>query len=128
MAESYWCSSYQGNDVYDYYPRYKDIEYDFGLNLDTQMMYEPESAYQTPLYLLLREEPVETLKFILRSMNYTTECYKNSKLDADANEIFEIYIKMPNEENIKQLCSDRLWNMYRGTTVAPKLLESALMA
>lgn len=128
LAESYWCSSYQGSDVYDYYPRCKDIEYDFGLNLDTQIKYEPESAYQTPLYLLLREEPFETLKFILRLMNYTTECYKNSKLGADANEIFEIYIKMPNEESIKQLCSDRLWNMHRGTTVAPKLLESALMA
>lgn len=125
-AEHYWLRSRRG--VYEPYGGVSCIESSFGLSYDIQGNYEPASAYQTPLYPLLRAKPVEAIEFIIQLMNDTTKCYKNSKLAAKHHEISEIELRLPGGMVIRQICSDRLWKMYRGTSDAPKLLASVLMA
>ena len=87
--------------------------------------YFPASAYQTPIFQLLRFFPGETLDFILAFTNKTVDCYTKSDLD---EQIEEIDVFIDEEHSIKQYISSRLWCMYRGTQVAPDLLESIHMA
>lgn len=126
LLEIYWWTSPKKKHRYDFSSA--DMESYFGLDNSIHNEYHPSSAFQTPLYPLLCVKPVETLNLILRLLNYATDCYGTSELERDYQEIFEIEIKLSSEETVKQACSDRLWKMYRGTSVAPGLLESALMA
>jgi len=100
----------------------------FGLNDHMEHMYYPESAFQTPIFSLLQTEALKTMDFIVDLFNTVTEVYKNSVLNAKYKECTEIKIIFPNGDSIVQTASERLWNMYRGTSVAPDLLKSILMA
>lgn len=126
LLEIFWltCSEKDYRFVYSSV----DMESYFGLDNSLHNECYPSSAFQTPLYPLLRVEPRETLNLILQLLNYATDCYKESELEREYQEIYEIEIKLSSEETVKQICSDRLWKIYRGTSVAPGLLESALMA
>jgi hypothetical protein len=85
----------------------------------------PASAFQTPIYQLLRIVPQETVDFILSFTNKTVECYVKSELDG---KIDQVDVFVDKNKVIKQYISNRLWCMYRGTQVAPHLLESMHMA
>ena len=87
--------------------------------------YYPASAFQTPIFHLLRLFPKETLDFILAFTNKTVACYAKSDLDG---QIEAIDVVIDEKRIIKQFISTRLWNVYRGTQVAPNLLESIHMA
>ena len=102
----------------------RDIEDDFGISIKNYR-YHPVSAYQTPLYLLLKNHPKMTLDFIVEFINKSSEVYAKSTFN---NEIKEIDIIINENKTIKQYSSDRLWNMYRGTEVSSYLLESIHMA
>lgn len=100
----------------------------FGLNLHLDNDYYPSSAYQTPVYYLLKTSPRDSVDFIIDLMNYCANSYKKSSLNTDFNECQEIQIKISKTETINQICSDRLWKIHRGSGVASDLLESVLMA
>ena len=87
--------------------------------------YFPASAFQTPIFQLLRFAPKQTINFILSFTNKTVECYSKSKLK---NEVEEVEVFIDETKSIKQYISNRLWNMYRGTQVSTHLLESIHMA
>ncbi|HBY57712.1 MAG TPA: ATPase [Candidatus Atribacteria bacterium] len=87
--------------------------------------YFPSSAFQTPIFQLLRFAPKATIDFILSFINKTVECYAKSELK---NEVEEIEVLINEKEIIKQYISNRLWNMYRGTQTSTSLLESIHMA
>lgn len=125
IAEKHWC--YLSQQEHDYNFGHS-IEHYFGLSASLHTEYDPESAFQTPLYLLLNTNPLPTMDTILRVMNYATKCYKSSTLAAKYSECTQIQIHLPNGAVKSQICSNRLWNMYRGTSVAPNLLKSILMA
>lgn len=125
LAERYWCDSSQ-REHNDY--SHDSMEYYFGLSHSLDMKYKAESALQTPLFFLLQEAPIRALNTILRIMNYATNCYSSSKLATEYSECSQIEIHFTDGTVQRQVCSDRLWKMYRGTHVAPKLLESVLMA
>jgi len=87
--------------------------------------YLSASAFQTPIFQLLRLAPQETADFILSFTNRAVECYVKSELDG---RIEEIDVFTDETKPIKQYISNRLWCMYRGTQVSPYLLESIHMA
>ena len=87
--------------------------------------YFPASAFQTPIFQLLRFAPKQTIDFILSFTNKTVECYVNSNIDG---QIQEVNVHIDDTKIIKQYISNRLWNMYRGTQVSTYLLESIHMA
>ena len=103
-------------------------ESDFGLNDHLHHEYYPVSAYQTPLHRLLQTEPRQSIDFIIKLINYAASNYKESGLNDNYNECYDIQIVLNEKESVTQICSDRLWKIYRGTGVAPNLLESLLMA
>jgi len=87
--------------------------------------YFPSSAFQTPIFQLLRFAPKQTVDFILSFTNKTVECYSKSELK---DEVEEVEVFIDETQSIKQYISNRLWNMYRGTQVSAHLLESVHMA
>lgn len=124
LSKTYWM--YQNPEKY--YSHSSNTENDFGLNRHIYYEYYPESAFQSPLYWLLRVNPKESLDCILELINYSTECYEKSHLNIDYKECYCIELIFSDMEHHKQICSDRLWKMHRGTSVTPSLLKSILMA
>lgn len=124
LSKLYWL--YQEVDGFHHSP--SDMEDYFGINQHMRHEYYPVSAFQTPMYLLLRVKPKESIDCILELTNYTGDCYKKSHLERDYNECCEIEIIFSDTEKVNQLCSDRLWKLHRGTSVGPNLLENILMA
>lgn len=123
LAKAFWTNC----DNKGYYGGGR-TELDFGQNPHMDNDYYPSSAYQTPIYYLLKISPRDCIDFIVDLTNYCANTYKESSLNADYNECHEIQIKISKTETIIQICSDRLWKIHRGSGVAQDLLESVLMA
>ena len=123
LAWNYWLYSEKNNPYYT-----TGTEIYFGLNEHLHYNYYPSSAFQTPLVALLSVAPQQSIDFIINLSNCFSDCYKDSPLNKEYNECFNFSIKLTQTETINQICSDRLWQMHRGTGVAPDLLESVLMA
>lgn len=102
-----------------------DVDQYFGLE-DDRLRYFPSSAYQTPIYWLLKSSLNETINFIIDFVNKSTESYYKSGLDKE--EVREIEIYFDDKNTVKQYISIRLWCTYRASQVAPEVLESMLMA
>jgi hypothetical protein len=102
-----------------------DVDQYFGLE-DVKLRYFPSSAYQTPIYWLLKSSFNETINYIIDLTNKATESYYKSELDKD--EVKEIVIYIDEKNVVKQYISNRLWCTYRGSQVSPDVLESMLMA
>ena len=118
-------------DIFWYQPpnKYHDyslgVEPYFGLSEKHDFTYFPSSAFQTPIFQLLRIAPVETTNFILSFTNRAVEYYRKSEL---GNEVSEVKLFFNENETSNQYISSRLWNMYRGTHVSTDLLQSIHMA
>lgn len=118
----------------DYEPWYRmsrsssmDSNPSFGLASEYKRDYFPASAFQTPVYWLLKNHPDSTLDFVIELMNHSSETFINSEY-ASSVERTTAEIILPGE-TITQYGSIALWCMYRGTGIAtPYLLKSVLMA
>ena len=88
--------------------------------------YYPSSAFQTPIFALLRAAPREAVDFILAFTNRSVEFF--AKTELGASEVEEIEIHFDTGAPVKQYICHRIWNLYRGTQTAPVLLESIHMA
>ncbi|MEF2782214.1 MAG: hypothetical protein U0N20_03885 [Clostridium sp.] len=122
LANVYWKFQKTNKSFFSY----SKIEDDFGVNY--LVNYYPKSAYQTPMYLLLCAAPKESIDFIIEIMNYSAISYRNSQLEDDHKECHDVLIVFSDKVKVKQICSDRLWKLHIGTSVAPELLECILMA
>ncbi|WP_066391044.1 AVAST type 4 anti-phage nuclease Avs4 [Neobacillus mesonae] len=121
LAELYWVKP---NKVPHPFNNRLDVSDDFSIEGD-KSVYHPSSAYQTPIYWLLKYSFKETVDFILRFVNKTVESYVDSDLAKGEVEEIEVYI---NDKVIKQYISNRLWTAYRGTQGSPEIFESIHMA
>ena len=122
LLESVWIQPEQEAN------RHPGLEADFGLKPHLNFRYHPVSALQTPIYLLLVAEPGLGMKFVLELLNYASTCYRNSPMATEYKEWQEIELVISETEKIKQICSERLWKMHRGTAPNPNILECVLMA
>lgn len=102
-----------------------DIGEHFNLEPD-YLRYYPASAYQTPIYTLLQVSLQETLNFVLKFTNKAVRHFAKSELAR--YEVREIELNVEPGKPQKQWMSPRLWCMYRGTQVAPHVLEALHMA
>lgn len=122
LADIYW---FQNPDEADFYSSgLPDVEQYYCIS-PHHLDYFPSSAFQTPIFNLLRFAPKQTVDFILSFTNKTVECYSKSKLD---EEVEDAVVFIDETHSIKQCISDRLWKTYRGTHVSTHLLESIHMA
>jgi len=101
--------------------------------------FSPASGAKGPFQCLLRFHPRKGLDFILKLLNIAAEEYACSDLDAPdrysstqrdhSKPVFEpLTIQLNDGTKIQQHYSGRLWVAYRGHSVTPYLLQSALMA
>jgi hypothetical protein len=102
-----------------------DIEEYFGL-AENHSDYYPASAFQTPIFALLQAAPQETIDFILSFTNQSIEYFAKSEFARYETKEVELFIDTITP--IKQYICHRIWNIYRGTQVAPAVLESVHMA
>ena len=105
-----------------------EMESYFGLKAHLDFKYYLVSALQTPVYKLLAVAPQQGMNFVLNLLNYASECYRKSSLATEYGECQEIELVFSETEKVKQICSDRLWKMHRGTAPNPNVLECVLMA
>jgi len=99
----------------------------------------PPSGLKGPFHRLLQYHPVKGLDFIIRLLNATAEKYAHSALDVPENYsslpaymvpsgVKQVELQLNDGTAVKQYCSERLWLGYRGQSVLPDVLQSALMA
>ncbi|MCL2610610.1 MAG: hypothetical protein FWE02_02920 [Defluviitaleaceae bacterium] len=124
LCNKFWSKDNSKRNLY--YAGYKEIEEDFGLS--NHLDFRTTSAFKTPILKLLKFAPREAIDFIVEFINYASIEFHNSDWNKEHSESF--YISAEVEEGIflKQLCSERLWELYRGTTAGPYLLACILMA
>ena len=115
------------------------VENSFGVYRD-KFGFSPASGSRGPFQYLLRFHPKRGLDFILKLLNITARQYAHSTLDASKEHLSELTeilppiiikqltIQLNDGTIVNQYCSSRLWNGYRGKSVLPDLLQSALMA
>src|SRR5262249_2670222 len=103
-----------------------DIEQYFNLT-EGHFKYYPASAFQTPTFPLLQAAPKEAVDFILSFTNRSIEYFARSEFAKYEAEEIEVVVN-DSGETVKQYICHRIWNIYRGTQVAPDLLESIHMA
>ncbi len=121
-----------------WYGSHKELAECFGLH-EHKYQYFPASGRRGPFAYLLQFHPRKGLDFILKLLNRAAEAYANSDLDSperyserpvqsstDGTE--QIEIRLADGTLVNQYCSERLWLGYRGHSVIPYLLQSALMA
>jgi hypothetical protein len=103
-----------------------EIEPHFGLS-EGHFEYYPASAFQTPIFQLLQTDPQSTAEFILSFTNRSIEHF--ARTEFARHEVEEIDVVVDDAgTTVKQYICHRIWNIYRGTQVAPSVLESVHMA
>jgi hypothetical protein len=130
-----------GETIEDDNPFYRssiDVAECFGLH-EFRYKFSPASGAQGPFQYLLYYHTRKGLDFILNLLNRTADKYAHSDLDAPSRHVvlrtgysepLVEQIEMPLNDGsvVRQYCSIRLWAAYRGYSVIPYLLQSALMA
>lgn len=106
-----------------------ELEPLFGIKASRSHAFFPASAYHGPFLPLLRHHPREGLDFIISVFNHSADWYAHPRVrSASVEPPFDITLTFEDGTSRKQWCNDRLWNLYRGTSVGPNVLQSILMA
>lgn len=100
----------------------------FGLRNSTKRDYSPESALQTPVGNLLRFHPDKGIEFIVSIINETIDHYAAHPKVKNAGIIKSIQITLNDGTKINQVGNQAIWEMYRGHSTTPDLLQCILMA
>ena len=109
--------------------RSRDIEPYFGITEHSNMDYVPASAIRGPFVPLLQHHPRRGVEFIIGLLNHAGTWYGEQRWPVDRLEPAEgIELVIPGEDPIRQWANWRLWGLFRGMSVGPYVLETALMA
>lgn len=139
VAFNEWLIDDSNNDQDDSFGIRKGVEECFGLHqYRSGTNFFPPSGAKGPFSHLLRCHFRSGLDFIIKLLNHCVEKYAHSDLDsqerhpslsiAPVKEGEQVEIILNDGSSVNQYCSWRLWGGYRGHTVVPYVLESALMA
>ncbi len=105
-----------------------ELETLFGIK-QSGLDFFPASAYRGPFLPLLRHHPREGIAFIIEVFNHSADWYAHPRVRSEYVEPpFEMTLIFADGTSRTQWCNPRLWNLYRGTSVGPYVLQSLLMA
>ena len=113
------------------YHSFVKIEPLFGVKDDIGYDAHLASAYCGPFLPLLRNHSSKGLDLIIDVFNHSTEwyAYPRERCEDEAVEPpFEMELIFSDGTSRKQWGNERLWNLYRGTSVGPDVLQCILMA
>jgi len=114
---------------HEYHLSALEVSQVFGIREHGVSDFFPASALQGPFGALLRSHPREGLDFILDLLNHAGEWYGTQRWPGGSLEpARQITLDIPDSGPVKQWMNGRLYGMYRGMTVGPYALQSALMA
>ncbi|MHB9019814.1 MAG: nSTAND1 domain-containing NTPase [Minisyncoccota bacterium] len=106
-----------------------ELEPLFGIDEGRSHDFFPASAYRGPFFHLLRHHPDKGVALVLSIFNHSADWYAHPRTQAERIEPpVEMNLAFADGTTRKQWCNGRLWNLYRGTTVGPDVLQSILMA
>jgi hypothetical protein len=101
----------------------------FGIRHNLHTDFYPPSAIRGPFLLLLQSHPEKGVDFIVRPMNHASTWYGEERWPGDPLEpAVQVRMQIPGVGNITQWANNRLWSLYRGTSVGPAVLQTTLMA
>lgn len=107
-----------------YSRRNREAEHIFGVADDSDFNYHPESAFQTPIFNLLRFSLKATVDFILDFINRITLNLVNHY----GEEKFCTHELIIDDITNKIYVDQHLWGAYRGAANTPNIIKSILMA
>ena len=108
---------------------FRDIEPEFGIHANRHFTFSPTSAIRGPFLPLLRLHPNVGVNLILDLVNHAGSWYGSRKWYDPRLEIAHlITITIDGHGVVDQWANARLWQAYRGTSVAPNVIQSGLMA
>ncbi len=111
-----------------YYGSSLDIETHFGIKEGLRHDFFPASAFHGPWISLLRYHPRQALDFFIKVFNHSADWYAHPRVHDRLESAWEIELTFADGTTRKQWGNPRLWNLYRGTSVGPYVLQSMLMA
>jgi len=101
----------------------------FGMREEGPNEFFPASALQGPFRALFQHHPRKALDFVLELSNHAAEWYGERKWPGhDLERAERVTINVPGIGPVEQWFLGRLYGLYRGMTVGPYALQSALMA
>ncbi|MFP9114758.1 AVAST type 4 anti-phage nuclease Avs4 [Flavobacterium sp. RHBU_3] len=124
LSNLFWCHEDDQDEPF-HYRRKNDAEY--GINERGHNDYFPPSAYQTPIYHLLRFDFYSTIDFII---SFTDRAIRQYEKSAYGKQGEHILISIEDDVENKQYVSQNVFQIYRGSgsPVTPYLLQSIHMA
>ena len=105
-----------------------NLEISFGLKKHLAHKFFPASAYRGPWIHLLKYNTRKGLEFFVRIFNHSADWYAHPRVSGRLEPPFEIELVFPDGSSQIQWGNSRLWNLYRGTSVGPYVLQSMLMS
>lgn len=126
LANAHWKQTYSREEIIRY-PDFLNKHKEYGLAHDRWIRYNPESAYQTPIYWLLTFHPLEALAFLVDLFNYASRKYREANYENN-EPAYQISITLNDGRRVQQWGNYTHFAMYRGQVIAPDLLKSCLMA
>ena len=107
----------------------RQLELLFGIKGSRSHGFSPASAYRGVFLPLLNYHPFEGLDLIIAVLNHSADWYARPRVRLEAVEPpFEMSLTFADGTSRTQWCNERLWMLYRGTSVGPDVLQSILMA
>jgi hypothetical protein len=104
------------------------VERYFGVRHERSFDYFPASGARGPWVHLFRYRPSKALRFALRVFNQSASAYVHSRYNMPLEPAWHVDLTFSDGKTCRQWCNERLWNLYRGLSVGPYVLESILMA
>lgn len=106
-----------------------ELEPLFGIKPERAHGFFPASAYHGLLLPLLRNHPREDLDLLVTVFNHSADWYAHLRIaEGRIEPPVEVTLEFADGTTQIQWCNARLWNLYRGTSVGPYVLQSFLMA
>ena len=105
-----------------------DLEIYFGFKDEPGRGFFPPSAIRGPWFYLLQYHPNKGLDFFIHIFNHSADWYAHPRVRDPLEPAWEIELTFADGTTQKQWGNPRLWNLYRGTSVGPPVLQSLLMA
>ena len=99
----------------------------FGLKRHSNLDYFPSSGFQGPFFQLLRHHFQDAVGYIIAIFNKCGKAYENA-YSSRGHAVHTTELSFPDGKNLKQVCDEMLWNIFRGQSTSPSVLQCALMA
>jgi hypothetical protein len=115
---------HQRNDLYTS----MGVERYFGVREERSYDYFPASGVRGPWLHVFRYHPSKAISFALRVFNQSARAYVHCRYNLPLEPAWEVELTFSDGKTCRQWCNPRLWNMYRGLSVGPYVLQSILMA